>query len=79
MMCDSRSSVMQPSPEDQSDNEPTQKTQPKKGQPIDIPVLEREEIERLLSKAEKLAEAIHEVGPLAYFVCRGFGVRFFSV
>jgi len=31
--------------------EPTQKTQPKKGRPIDIPVPKREDIERLLSKA----------------------------
>jgi len=29
----------------------TQKTQPKKGRPIDIPVPKREDIERLLSKA----------------------------
>jgi hypothetical protein len=43
MMCDSRSSVMPLSPEDQSDDvgEPTQKTQPKEGRPIDIPVPKR--------------------------------------
>ncbi len=35
------------------DAEPTQKTQPKKGKPIAIPVPEREEIERLLTKAAK--------------------------
>ncbi len=33
--------------------EQTQKTQPAKGKPIDIPVPEREEIERLLTKASK--------------------------
>jgi hypothetical protein len=33
--------------------EQTQKTQPKKGRPIDIPVPKREDIERLLSKASK--------------------------
>jgi hypothetical protein len=38
-------------PPDQT--EPTQKTQPKKGKPIDIPVPKREDIERLLSKAAK--------------------------
>lgn len=37
--------------------EPTQKTQPAKGKPIDIPVLEREEIERLLTKAAKGSDA----------------------
>jgi hypothetical protein len=31
----------------------TQPTQPAKGKPIDIPVPEREEIERLLTKAAK--------------------------
>jgi len=35
------------------DAQPTQKTQPKKGKPIDIPVPEREDIEALLSKAAK--------------------------
>jgi hypothetical protein len=32
---------------------PTQKTQPAKGKPIDIPVPKREDIERLLTKATK--------------------------
>ena len=38
---------------DNEEPEPTQKTQPKKGRPIDIPVPKREDIERLLSKAAK--------------------------
>jgi len=38
---------------DEHHEQPTQKTQPKKGKPIDIPVPAREEIERLLSKAAK--------------------------
>lgn len=33
--------------------EPTQRTQPKNGKPIDIPVLKRDDIERLLMKAAK--------------------------
>lgn len=32
---------------------PTQKTQPKKGKPIEIPVAKRSEFDRLLTKAEK--------------------------
>ena len=33
--------------------EPTQKTQPKKGKPVEIPVPKRSEFDRLLAKAEK--------------------------
>lgn len=33
--------------------QPTQKTRPKKGRPVDIPVPKRDDIERLLSKAAK--------------------------
>ena len=40
-------------PEDDHSAEPTQKTQPKKGRPIDIPVPKREDIERMLTKAAK--------------------------
>ena len=32
---------------------PTQKTQPKKGKPVEIPVPKRSEFDRLLAKAEK--------------------------
>jgi len=35
------------------EREPTQKTQPAKRKPIDIPVLKREDIEALLTKAAK--------------------------
>ncbi|MGI8729982.1 MAG: hypothetical protein ACR2LK_08345 [Solirubrobacteraceae bacterium] len=38
-------------PSEDEQQEPTQKTQPKKGRPIDITVPKREDIERLLSKA----------------------------
>jgi hypothetical protein len=38
---------------DDHEAEPTQKTQPAKGKPIDIPVPKREDIERLLTKAAK--------------------------
>ncbi len=34
-------------------SEPTQKTQPKKGKPIEIPVLKRADFDRLLAKAGK--------------------------
>lgn len=34
-------------------SQPTQKTQPKKGKPVDIPVPKRSEFDRLLEKAEK--------------------------
>jgi len=40
-------------PSEDEQQEPTQKTQPKKGRPIDIPVPKREEIEALLTKAAK--------------------------
>ncbi len=33
--------------------EPTQKTQPRKGKPVEIPVPKRSEFDRLLAKAEK--------------------------
>jgi hypothetical protein len=33
------------------DPTPTQKTQPKKGKPISIPVPKRDEVERLISRA----------------------------
>jgi hypothetical protein len=33
--------------------EPTQRTKPKKGQPVEIPVPKRSEFDRLLAKAEK--------------------------
>lgn len=39
--------------DDEHDKQPTQKTQPKKGRPIDIPVPKREDIERLLTKAAR--------------------------
>lgn len=39
--------------DDNHEQEPTQKTQPAKGKPIDIPVPGREDIERLLTKAAK--------------------------
>lgn len=42
--------------DDQTPAEPTQKTQPKKGRPIDIPVPKREDIERLLTKAARKAD-----------------------
>ncbi len=35
------------------DPKPTQKTQPKKGKPVEIPVPKRSEFDRLLAKAEK--------------------------
>ena len=35
------------------DSEPTQKTQPKKGKPVEIPVPKRSAFDRLLAKAEK--------------------------
>ncbi len=37
----------------QDRREPTQKTQPKKGKPVEIPVPKRSEFDRLLAKAEK--------------------------
>lgn len=33
------------------DDEPTQKTQPQKGEPVEIPVPKRDDFERLLKKA----------------------------
>lgn len=33
--------------------EPTQKTQPKKGKPVEIPVPKRRDFDRLLAKASK--------------------------
>jgi hypothetical protein len=37
----------------QKRREPTQKTQPKKGEPVEIPVPKRGEVDRLLKKAAR--------------------------
>jgi hypothetical protein len=39
----------------QDKREPTQRTKPKKGKPIDIPVPKRSDFDRLLKRAEKSA------------------------
>jgi hypothetical protein len=37
----------------QDKREPTQRTQPKKGKPVEIPVPKRSDFDRLLKRAEK--------------------------